>query len=238
MILPWLDAARAEWLPRESVPLVVRAWLWSPVAVDAFDGLRLEGALGWAVVALASGLPPPDAFAGVARSQHVDLPVPITDVEMCRRAIACASDAQVPSEASEVLRKRRRKPHPEALGLARVMTTGGPYKALDIGTPATATPCVWWHVRGDRTRLTRLLREVHAVGRGRSGGLGQVIAWEVLDDPDDASLTRDGRPMRALPVADALDADARFPGGCAVREASVRAPHWHRATRTLCAVPC
>lgn len=234
--LPWLAAARAAWLPRESAPLIVRAWLWSPVAVDALDGLQIEGALTWAVVALATGEPPPEAFAAI-RGPHVELPVPIADVDVMGRPIACASDAQLPSVATEVLRKRRRKPHPEAMGLAKVQTNGGPYKALDIGTPAVTTPCVWWHVRGDRARLAALLREVHAIGRGRSGGLGQVLGWEVMDDPDDASLTRDGRPMRPLPVRDELDADARFPGGYELRETSTRAPYWHRATRALCACP-
>lgn len=236
--LPWLDRARELYLPRAVESLIVRAWFASPVAADVVHGLRLESALGWVVVAHATGEPPPEGFAGVPRGTHVDIPVPIADVWMEGRPIACASDVQLPGDdaVSEVVRVRRQRTHPEAFAAAKVITSGGPYANAQRPTAALTTPCAWWHVRADRERLEALLSDLHALGKGRAGGLGHVAGWEVLPDPDDASLVRDGRPMRPLPVRDREDAAERYPGAT-VREASVRAPSWHRATRCLCVVP-
>lgn len=229
---PWIDAARDAWGPRDDAPLRVTAWMRAPVAFDRGEGLRLEGALAWHVVALVTGAPPREAFGGVGLADYVDIPVPIADTVLDGWRVAMASDAELAPVACEVVRRRRKKPHPEALGIAKVQTTGGPWKALDIPTAAWSSPVLTWLVRGDAERLRALLREVHALGRGRSGGLGHVDAWEV--EPDEAA--REGWRARSLPVASVEDAAARYPGRD-VRVASVRSPAWHRATRALCAVP-
>lgn len=134
----WIDHARAAWLPREGhvEPLRVDAWLRSPVAFDRGEGLRLDGALTWVVVALTTGLPPPEAFAGVPKGAYVDIPVPIADVVVEGWRVAMCSDAALAPVAEEVVRRRRKKPHPEAMALAKVQTTGGPWKALDIPVAA------------------------------------------------------------------------------------------------------
>lgn len=241
---PWVDAARAAWLPREGrvEPLRVDAWLRSPVAFDRDEGLRLDGALSWTVVALSTGLPPPEGFAGVPKGAYVDIPLPIADAEVAGWRVAMCSDAMLAPVAAEVVRRRRKKPHPEAMALAKVQTTGGPWKALDIPVAAWATPTLTWWLMGDRERVEALLRETHAIGRGRAGGLGTVDAWAVTPDPEAAERWRD----RALPVVDGLT-DAIRKGearglaaqhaGRAVRMANVRHPFWHPRTRTLAACP-
>ena len=54
----WVPAARDAWLPREgrAEPLRVDAWMRSPVAFDLDDGLRLDGAVAWVVVALTTSV--------------------------------------------------------------------------------------------------------------------------------------------------------------------------------------
>lgn len=203
----WIDHARAAWLPREGhvEPLRVDAWLRSPVAFDRGEGLRLDGALTWVVVALTTGLPPPEAFAGVPKGAYVDIPVPIADVVVEGWRVAMCSDAALAPVAEEVVRRRRKKPHPEAMALAKVQTTGGPWKALDIPVAAWSTPTLTWWLMGDAERLRALLGELRALGRGRAGGLGHVEAWSVTPDPEAAERWRD----RAMPVRlDTAAADA------------------------------
>ena len=230
---PWIGEARAAWLPRDDrvEPLRVTAWMRSPTAFARDDGLRLDGALTWVVVAMVTGAPPPEAFAGVRKGEYVDLPIPIADEVIAGWRIAQCSDAVLAPVAVEVVRRRRKKPHPEAMALAKVQTTGGPWKALDIPVAAWASPVLTWYLRGDRERLEALLRETHALGRGRSGGLGQVDAWSV--DHDESATTR----WRERPPPIATPADARAYPGRTVREIRVRAPFWHPTTRTLAACP-
>lgn len=230
---PWIGEARSAWLPRADrvEPLRVTAWMRSPTAFARDDGLRLDGALTWVVVAMVTGAPPPEAFAGVRKGEYVDLPVPIADEVIAGWRIAQCSDAVLAPVAVEVVRRRRKKPHPEAMALAKVQTTGGPWKALDIPVAAWASPVLTWYLRGDRERLEALLRETHALGRGRSGGLGQVDAWSV--DHDESATTR----WRERPLPIATPADARAYPDRTVREIRVRAPFWHPTTRTLAACP-
>lgn len=227
----WLAAARDGWLPREARPLRVTAHLAAPTSFERGEGLRLEGVLSWVVVARVTGLPPREAFAGLGIADYVDIPVPIADVEMHGWRIAQCSDAELAPIATEAVRRRRKKPHPEAMGLAKVATTGGPWKALDIPTVAWATPTLTWWLLGDEARLRDLLVDCHAVGRARSGGLGQVLAWEV--DADEGAATR--WRERALPVPDTGDV-SEWPERD-VRAAALRVPCWHRAVKAMAACP-
>lgn len=226
----WIDAARAQWLPRDGhvEPLRVEAYLRSPVAFERDDGLRLDGALSWVTVALTTGLPPPEAFAGVPKGAYVDIPVPIADAVIAGWRVAMCSDAALPLVHAEVSRRRRKKPHPEALGLAKVQTTGGAWKALDIPVAAHVAPVLTWYLVGDRERLETMLRELHAIGRGRAGGLGTVEAWTVTRD----EMARERWRERALPVESGVDYGDRV-----VRQAAVRHAYWHPKTRTLAACP-
>lgn len=88
----------------------------------------------------------------------------------------------------------------------------------------------------DVERLTALLAETHCLGRGRAGGLGWALGWEVELIAEDRSVEWEGRIMRSVPVASREDAAQRWPGAD-VRVQAVRPPFWHRAVKTLCAVP-
>lgn len=241
----WDDAAehlaRERWSarPERVEPLIVRAWLSSPVAWDARDGLAIDGALQWAVVLDVCGVLPGDAFAGWPRGVAAEIAAPIADVIQHGRRIACASAPRVAPGATESLRKRRARPHPEAYGRGdRVYCNGGAFKALDLPIPTLTAPWIEWAVRGDRERIAALLSQVYGLGRDVARGLGAVRGWEITADPDDSALERDGAPARPLPVEDAAEARSRWPWGrYDLRETTTRAPYWHRASRTLCAVP-
>ena len=115
------------------------------------------------------------------------------------------------------------------MALGKVQTTGGPWKALDIPVAAWASPVLVWYALGDRERIEALLRETHALGRGRSGGLGNVDAWSVAIDESAATRWRE----RPLPVADGAVVEA----GRTVRTVGVRHPFLHPRVRTLAACP-
>ena len=236
----WLARAARDWTAGGTAPLTARAWLASPVAYDARDAVTLDGALSWVVVADASGTTPDDAFADAPRDSYVTIPLPLARQDYPAGWVWCASSAQWPDGARDDVRKWRKRPHPETLGTSgKIVTAGGAYKALDLPVPTRVSPWVDFHVRADRDRLTALLRGIHALSRGRGGGLGAVDGWELLDDPADRSLVCDGRPMRPLPVRNADEAARLYaPGSYELRVCGVRPPYWHRAVKTLAAVPC
>ena len=163
------------------------------------------------------------------KGEYVDIAVPIADVVLAGWRIAQCSDAVLAPVAAEVVRRRRKKPHPEAMALAKVQTTGGPWKALDIPVAAWTSPVLTWYAIADRERLEALLRETHALGRGRSGGLGDVEAWTV--DRDESAVTR--WRERPLPV----EAGAPVAESRTLRAVGVRHPFWHPRVRTLAACP-
>ena len=238
---PWRTTARERWAARDTALLTVRAWLAAPVAHDDRDAIALDGALSWVVVADASGMSPDDAFADAPRGSWVEIPLPLGRHEHpSGQWVWCASSPQWPDGARDDVRKVRKRPHPEALGTSgKLVTAGGQFKALDLPVPTRVTPYVDFHVRADRDRLTTLLQGLHALGRGRSGGLGAVEGYEFLEDPADRSLVCDGRPMRPLPVVDAAEAARLYaPGSYELRRCGVRPPYWHQAVKTLAAVPC
>jgi len=212
----------------------------SPVIWDAYDGLRLEGALQYAVVALESGSVPSDVFADAPRDIAVDIPIPIVDVEIGGRRIACASVALAPPCAIETVRFIRRRARVEALAVGKVLISGGPYKSTNIPKATVTTPWVDFFVRGDRARLATLLKDVSSLSASRAGGLGVVLGWQIDDDPDDRSLVYRDAPQRTLPlVSDGGEWDLqRFdPTTYEIREATTRAPYWHQRSRAECLTP-
>lgn len=239
----WLGVAAEHWLPRAAEPLCLRIWLRSAgVSWDPYDGLTIEGALQSAVVALEAGAPADDVFADCPPGLFVDIPIPIADEERTGRKIACASWAQPAPTAAETMRYKRQRARPENMptpgGMGIINTGQGEYKSSQIPVPTLSTPYVDFFVRGDRERISVLVRDLSAIGRARSGGGGAVLGTEILPDPEDRSLRWMGRPMRSIPVADEHEAAITFEA-CSydLREQTARAPYWHRSSRTLCAVP-
>jgi hypothetical protein len=99
-------------------------------------------------------------------------------------------------------------------------------------------PVIEWSVRADRERLRSLLAQLHSLGRNSGAGMGEGAGWELLDDFRDASLERDGKPARPIPVASCEEACKRYGNDVEIAEVGVRGPYWSRRNRTLAAVPC
>ncbi len=239
MNAPWLARAR-RWLPRAVEPLRMRVWLSSPVAWDGRTPITIEGALQFVVVGLATGRSPDDVFAGCPHDLKPEIAIPVADVELGGRAIACASIGWPPSCAVETVRWRRKRARVEAYGVDRLMIAGGWGKSLNIPVAALVTPFLDFYLRGDRRLLAALCRELGGLGRDSTRGLGSVVGVELDPDPEDRSLFLDGAPQRALPLLlDGGPTDPRVmaPDTWDEREATTRAPYWHRSTTTLCAVP-
>jgi len=244
--MTWLDdsarwLARAErWRPRVVEPLRLRVWLSSPVAWDGYDPITIEGALQFAVVLEETGRLPDDVFAGCG-AVDVDIPIPIADVEIGGRRIACASIGIPPSIAVETVRWRRKRSRSEEIGVDVVRINGGPFKALNMPIGTLSTPWLDFYVRGDRALLLELCAGLHGLARDHARGLGTVFNVEVDDDLEDRSLLYRERPQRILPVVmDGGPYDVRSyePEAFDARAAGVRAPYWlARNSVEDCVVP-
>ena len=228
-----LPESSRRWLPRRSDAITVRAWLGSPIVWDHYDGVTLDGALQYAVVALESGVMPDDLFAGYTGA-HIEIPIPVRDVTLAGSDIALCSWAHLPGCSTDDVRVRRRRLRVDSMGgTAKVRANQGPFKATQLPTPTMCVPYVEFYVDGDRELLRGLLVEVAAIGRARGGGLGHVIGYELIPRSGDV-LVRNGKLTRTVPAGSVRGVDAN---SYSTREATTRAPYWKRDSRQLCWVP-
>ena len=236
----WLDAntawlTRAErWIPRVSEALRLRLWLDSEVTWDGYWGLTIEGLLQSIVVTRETGDMPDDVFCDIDRDLNVDIPIPVSTVNVGDQPIACASWCWPASLAEETVRRRRKRTRVENMGDARTVSiSGGRFKNLDIPVATLTTPYLDVFVRGDARLLGDLLRDVTALGRWRSGGMGLIHGVEIAADPEDRSVVWREQPQRAIPaMVDGGEFDLRRfdPGSFYEREATVRSPYWKRTS--------
>lgn len=236
--LSWLPTLAERWSCRPGCeePLRVTAVLESPVAIDPQHHVALDGVLQWLAVADASGMQPFEAL-GDFKASHADLAIPLHQVESAGRRIACVSHGR-PTHAVGVVRLLRRRARIERMDLARVDTSTAEYKSLQIPLQGMLAWSIEWHVVGDRDRLTALLSRCHALGRGRSGGMGLVFGWRIEPVERDLSLRDEsGQPARSLPVESAEEARRQFGDGVVLGVVPIRAPYWRRDSQTLCALP-
>lgn len=79
-------------------------------------------------------------------------------------------------------------------GVRRVETSAGPFKAYRNRRLVTLAPEVTWHAIGEAGEVRRLLARCTFIGHGVGHGWGEVTAWEVTEDGDEA-LARFHRPL-------------------------------------------
>lgn len=231
----WRERA-SRWAPEHPEPLLVRAWLASPVACDGYDPLTLEGPLQAAVCIRETGRLPDDVYAACpidAALGDTDIQIPIVDTELAGTPIAHASIGWFSPGAIATKRQSWKRANAEDYGKPIVKVSEAANKTQMILKATVTALHLDFYMQGDRERLTDLLRDVSHIGAGRSGGLGQIEGWEVLSSPADWWWFGPGRRlMRSLPLATAVGA-----GQFDEREATLRAPYWHPRTRQLCGVP-
>jgi hypothetical protein len=180
-----------------------------------------------------TGKTPDDAFAGYT-GPKIDIPIPIADVELNGSKVSLSSWAHPCRSAIEAVRVRRRRLRTDAIGgKSKVRYNQGPFKCAQLPTPILVTPYIDFFVDGDVELLRELLSDSIMLGRSRGGGLGWVYGCEFLPRDGDV-LVRGGALTRTVPAGSVSDVD---PSKYIEREATTRAPYWHRATRQMCWVP-
>lgn len=136
-----------------------------------------------------------------------------------------------------------RASHDLDLALIQRNATGGPHKALglarrsDFGNVANtyiahAAEVVEWTAEGDGDRVIELLRGVHAIGKRRNAGFGEVSSWHIEQADDDGVIGIDGCVLRPVPVETLGSGRAEV-----VADAAWRPAYWNPRHRAACYVP-
>jgi len=110
------------------------------------------------------------------------------------------------------------------------------FKSTNTPVSSVTANYVDFYAVGDHELLRRLLVDLPNISADRSCGMGSVLGWEVTIDKTEASWPvlqgADGKVMRAVPtgyLANATEFDTR--------NATLRAPYWHKRSIMLCDVP-
>ena len=136
-----------------------------------------------------------------------------------------------------------RASHDIDLDLLERSASGGPHKALgltrrkEFGNVANAytshaAAVVEWTAEGDGDRVIELLQGVHAIGKRRNAGFGEVLNWHIELAEDDGVISGDGRVLRPIPVA--MLGTGRVD---VVADAAWRPAYWNPRNRAACYVP-
>lgn len=213
-------------------PLKVSARLGGPIALPT-GHLALDGLLAWSVAAR-EHLPPP---VSAADCQVVEIPL---ERDPSRRFHLC-SIGQFEVEAHEHRFVNRRFPLGEAqqMGgakLRRVQLSTGPCKSyrLPLDTTWLVNDTITWWCVGEADEVRDLLALVGYLGKKRGVGLGRVRQWdvvEVLEPWEGFPVTRNGQPMRALPL------DWEGLSSPPIAYATLTYPYWDHTKEVPCAVP-
>lgn len=237
----WLDAAQRHWLPRGRDNLLIRAWLAQPICWDGYDPITIEGALQSAVCTLETGKMPDDVFADCPRDatlEQTDIAIPIHDTPVDVGSekplpLALVSCGWFSPDAAQTVRWQRSRARAESYALAKVNTASDWSKSANRAKATVTAYYVEFYAAGDGELLRRLLPEVGTLGSARFSGMGLIHGWEVLGMRScDPILGASGRLLRTVPHG-SVDIAEQFD----VREATLRAPYWHKRTLALCDVP-
>lgn len=104
-----------------------------------------------------------------------------------------------------------RASHDIDLSLIQRNAGGEPHKALgltrrsDFGNVANAylahaAEVVEWTAEGDGDRTIELLQGVHAIGKRRNAGFGEVLSWHIEPAEDNGVVGAGGHVLRPVPV--------------------------------------
>lgn len=129
--------------------------------------------------------------------------------------------------ADQIERNKHGEPH-KVLGLARRSDFGNVANAYT----AHAAAVIEWTAEGDGDRVIELLQGVHAIGKRRNAGFGEVLNWHIEQADDDGVVGVDSRVLRPIPV------ETLGPGHSdVVADAAWRPAYWNPRHRAACYVP-
>jgi CRISPR type IV-associated protein Csf3 len=217
--------------------LCVRAYLRTPVICDG--ALPLDGILLYQAARRRLG--PRDATLpglGCGPSPlHVHGLVPLAERNRGPEWYYACSFAQWPAHTAEgrdYWNKRFDSQYSDMLDMTqprRVIVESGRYRSYHMPVFYRSALWVQWYAVGNLDAISDLLQDVWALGKKTVQGWGRVAAWEVLPWPEDWSVWRDGRPMRAIPASSlkTFPADLVYTG--------YRPSYWLRENQALCVVP-
>jgi CRISPR type IV-associated protein Csf3 len=191
-----------------SEPLEVTAILWGRLILPSVGYVHLDALLAWAAWAR-SGEPP-----ALDETHLQQIEIPVQRSACGRYHLASASKCDVRQREKRWLNKRFPVEYWQALGAgksaSRIQTSSGPSKGFRIPMEAQHLEghrIAWWCV-GERAEIEALLQLVTHVGRRRAVGEGEVREWRVEPcepwGPGFPVVDVEGRPLRHLPLGDAL----------------------------------
>lgn len=90
-----------------------------------------------------------------------------------------------------------------------------------------------WYAVGDATWLAERLPMVTSIGKKRNTGHGMVANWRIEEIEQDFSLSKDGKLMRSMPLADLNP----IPLNTRITYYGLRPPYWHSDNIDRVAVP-
>lgn len=217
-------------------PMRVRAWLRTAVVCDAtlpLDGLLLFQAARRRYGPRDATLPGQSYGASPA---HVHGLVPLRECNPGPRWYYACSFAQWPEHTVEIKdhwNKRFDSAHAEVLDLGqqrRVIVEAGRYRSYHMPVFGLLALYVDWYVVGNLDAVRDLLSDVWALGKKTVQGWGRAYRWDVDPWPEDWSVWRGDRLMRAIPhEGGPVPLDLRLTG--------YRPSYWLQENQALCVVP-
>ena len=223
-------------------PLLIKAWLASPIAGDApmLDAILERHAFvhdidGCSKLSTGRQLNTHDALTYdmldcVPLDRHT-----FPDGSTCY----CTSSpiADTVCETTEHYVKRldytelKGRVRPQDLGKLRQVT--GPYTPSFEPHRVRTARSIAWYVRGDADTLRAWLEDVHQIGGKTAAGYGIVSSWSVTA-ADELWMLADGVLMRPVPVC----AFEHAPKGAREYYGAIKPPYWHPMRQMEIYKPC
>jgi len=211
--------------------LKIVADLAAPVAF--IDFLSLEGALSYAVFREMKG----DEYEhvdSIAQLERYELPFMNYWNGLCKISSGFVNGGEFKS----IYHKKWDEEYDDVVdfkGNREKITVGtGQLKSYSMPLRVVASPKVVFFAAGEKERISQLLNEyVFFLGKKASQGWGQVRRWRVEEIEADFSVSKDGKPMRPIPLE--LASKCGIHGK--VRYTGFRSPFWNPDNMAACVAP-
>jgi hypothetical protein len=215
-----------------STPLLVTAWLDSPLAGDA---PRLDGLLEF-VMSLyhGKGKPGYKVDRRFPAPPQAEIPIPLLRRTLGAWQVGACSDPIYPVASSDGVEHVYKRIDPDlapllAVGARRKIATSNSWtKSYRLPMRIRVIDRVAWFAVADRRPLLKALRQVEAIGKKPSIGYGRVREWEITVAPADYSWFAPGHEgtllMATLPAGEWLPRDLM---GFRRGFGAAACPYWH-----------
>jgi hypothetical protein len=113
-----------------------------------------------------------------------------------------------------------------------VNTSQGKYKNEFFSIERIGVDSIVYYVRGNKEKISELLKSLRYIGKKSSLGWGRVSRIEIEETKEDYSLKKDGKLMRNIPTANSIGADSKK-----VALARLTHPYWSKSNLHECYMP-